>query len=249
MRAPREWILPDWPAPPRVRAFSTTRAGGVSAGEHGSLNLGLSTGDDPARVAENRARVRRHLPGEPRWMRQVHGIGVADLDALAPGEVPVADAAAVSRPGVVAAVLTADCLPVVLACADGSRVAVAHAGWRGLAAGVLEATVAALGGEPADALAWLGPAIGPAAFEVGPEVREAFLDADGGSAGAFVARGGGKYLADLYALARRRLACAGLARVHGGGRCTLTEAAEFFSYRRAKAGGRQGTFAWIDPVA
>lgn len=246
MSLPREWIVPDWPAPARVRVFSTTRAGGVSEGEHGTLNLGLSCGDDPARVAENRARVRRHLPGEPRWLKQVHGIAVADLDGLAPGEAPVADAAAVSRPGVVAAVLTADCLPVVLARADGSRVAVAHAGWRGLAAGVLEATVAALGGEAGDALAWLGPAIGPAVFEVGPEVREAFLDADGGAGEAFVPCANGKYLGDLYALARRRLARSGLVRVHGGGRCTLTESGTFFSYRRARASGRQGTFAWIE---
>lgn len=249
MSLPREWLVPDWPAPARVRAFSTTRAGGVSEGEYGSLNLGFSSGDDPSRVAENRALVRRHLPADPCWLRQVHGIAVADLDALAPGDVPVADAAAVSRPGVVAVVLTADCLPVVLARGDGTRVMVAHAGWRGLSAGVLEASVAALGGDPAQALAWLGPAIGPRVFEVGPEVREAFLDADAGAACAFVALGAGKYLADLYALARRRLARAGLAQVHGGGRCTLTEAQAFFSYRRAKASGRQGTFAWIDAGA
>jgi YfiH family protein len=239
--------VPDWPTPPSVRAFSTTRPGGVSEGEYGSLNLGLSSGDDPARVAANRALVRRHLPGEPRWLRQVHGIAVSDLDALEAGEVPEADAAAVSRPGVVAVVLTADCLPVVLARGDGTRVAVAHAGWRGLAAGVLEASVGALGGDPGEALAWLGPAIGPQAFEVGPEVREAFLDADSGSAGAFVPQGSGKYLADLYALARRRLAGAGVAKVHGGGRCTRSEPEAFFSYRRARASGRQGTFAWIAP--
>lgn len=246
MSLPREWLVPDWPAPARVRAFSTTRAGGVSEGEYASLNLGLPGGDDPSRVARNRAIVRRHLPSDPCWLRQVHGIAVADLDALAPGEAPLADAAAVSRPGLVAVVLTADCLPVVLARGDGARVAVAHAGWRGLSAGVLEASVAALGGDPSGALAWLGPAIGPRAFEVGAEVREAFLDGDAGAAGAFVTLGGGKYLADLYALARRRLARAGLGRVHGGGRCTLTEAPAFFSYRRDKASGRQGTFAWID---
>jgi hypothetical protein len=249
MSLPREWIVPDWPAPPSVRAFSTTRPGGVSEGEYGSLNLGLSCGDDPARVAENRARVRRHLPGEPCWLRQVHGIAVADLDALAPGEVPQADAAAVSRPGVVAAVLTADCLPVVLARGDGTRVAVAHAGWRGLSAGVLEASVQALGGDPGRVLAWLGPAIGPGAFEVGAEVREAFLDADAGAEGAFAPLGAGKYLADLYALARRRLARAGVGQVHGGGRCTRSELEAFFSYRRVRASGRQGTFAWIAPPA
>lgn len=246
MTPPHGWLVPDWPAPPGVRAFATTRAGGVSDGEYASLNLGLASGDDPARVAVNRARVREHLPGDPRWLRQVHGIAVADLDRLAPGAVPEADAAAVSTPGVVAAVLTADCLPVVLARGDGGRVAVAHAGWRGLSAGVLEAAVEALGGDPGAALAWLGPAIGPDAFEVGPEVREAFLDVDPGAGESFVARGEGKYLADLYALARRRLARAGLAQVHGGGRCTRDEPAAFFSYRRAKASGRQGTFAWIE---
>lgn len=248
MRLPGGWIVPGWSAPGRVRAFSTTRAGGVSEGEYAALNLGLSGGDDPARVAANRAIVQEHLPGDPAWMRQVHGIAVADLDSLAAGEVPVADAAAVSVPGRVAVVLTADCLPVVLARGDGTRVALAHAGWRGLSAGVLEASVSALGGDPGEALAWLGPAIGPAVFEVGPEVREAFLDADGGAGGAFVPHSQGKYLADLYALARRRLAGAGLVRVSGGGRCTYSEAGAFFSYRRAKASGRQGTFAWIEPT-
>ncbi|MBK7661376.1 MAG: peptidoglycan editing factor PgeF [Betaproteobacteria bacterium] len=248
MSAAAGWIVPDWSAPPRVRAFSTTRPGGTSEGEYASLNLGLSSGDDPLRVGANRAIVRAHLPGDPVWMRQVHGTAVADLDAWMPGEVPEADAAAVSRPGRVAVVLTADCLPVVLARGDGARVAVAHAGWRGLSAGVLEATVAALGGDPGEAFAWLGPAIGPRAFEVGPEVREAFLDADGGAGGAFAPHGTGKYLADLYALARRRLARAGIARVDGGGRCTLSEPDALFSYRRAKASGRQGTFAWIDPA-
>jgi YfiH family protein len=247
VNGPGGWIVPDWPAPPPVRVFSTTRAGGVSEGEYASLNLGFASGDDPVRVAQNRERVRRHLPGDPRWLRQVHGIAVADLDALEPGDSPVADAAVVSRPGVVAVVLTADCLPVVLARGDGTRVAVAHAGWRGLSAGVLEASVAALGGDPSRALAWLGPAIGPRAFEVGPEVREAFLDADAGAGAAFVPHGTGKYLADLYALARRRLARAGVTAVHGGGRCTLGEPGAFFSYRRAKASGRQGTFAWIAP--
>lgn len=248
MSLPAGWIVPDWSAPLRVRAFSTTRAGGVSEGEYASLNLGLSSGDDPARVAANRAIVRLHLPGDPAWLRQVHGTAVVDLDRWAPGEVPVADAAAVSVPGRVAGVLTADCLPVVLARGDGIRVAVAHAGWRGLSAGVLEASVSALGGEPGEAHAWLGPAIGPRVFEVGPEVREAFLDADGGAGEAFVPHGAGKYLADLYALARRRLSQAGLRHVSGGGRCTLSEAGALFSYRRAKASGRQGTFAWIEPA-
>jgi polyphenol oxidase len=245
VRIPPEWIVPDWPAPARVRAFVTTRQGGVSEGEYGSLNLGAKGGDDPARVAANRGVVRAHLPSEPRWLAQVHGAAVADLDEPDGGRPAVADAAATSVAGRVAVVLTADCLPVFLCLEDGSRVAVAHAGWRGLAAGVVENAVASLGGEASRAMAWLGPAIGPQAFEVGPEVREAFVGARPEAAGAFAPRGGGKFLADLYALARLRLAQAGVTRVHGGGFCTYTERHRFFSYRRVKESGRMGAFIWI----
>jgi YfiH family protein len=242
---PADWIVPDWPAPACVRAFVTTRAGGVSEGEHASLNLGTKSGDDAARVASNRGTVRALLPSEPAWLAQVHGNSVADLDAPAGDRLPEADAAATSVPGRVAVVLTADCLPVFLCRDDGSRVAVAHAGWRGLAAGVLENAVAAVGGPPGRVLAWLGPAIGPAAFEVGAEVREAFAGVHREAASAFVPRGGGKYLADLYALARLRLAAAGVAAVSGGGFCTWTERERFFSYRREKLSGRMGAFIWI----
>lgn len=238
-----EWIVPDWPAPPRVRAFSTTRAGGVSEGEFASLNLGLASGDAPERVAANRARVRAALPGDPVYLAQVHGTRVADLDAV--GGAPRIEADAAVTRGRVAVVLTADCLPVLFTDRAGTRVAAAHAGWRGLAGGVLEATVAAMQVPPAELLAWLGPAIGPAAFEVGPEVREAFIDGRPEAAGAFRAHRPGKYLADLYALARQRLAAAGVGHVSGGGSCTLREAERFFSYRRCKASGRMGTFAWI----
>ena len=246
MRRPAGWIVPDWPAPARVRAFVTTREGGVSEGEYGSLNLGAKCGDDPARVAANRRAVRAHLPAEPRWLAQVHGTAVADLDAGDPGVAAVADAAVTSVALRVAVVLTADCLPVFLCREDGSRVAVAHAGWRGLAAGVLENAVAALGGEASRVLAWLGPAIGPAAFEVGPEVREAFVAGHPEAQGAFVPRGEARYLADLYALARLRLARAGVESVSGGGFCTYTEYQRFFSYRRVKESGRLGAFIWID---
>lgn len=249
MSLPPGWIVPDWPAPPRVRAFVTTREGGVSEGEYASMNLGTRCGDDAAAVASNRLLVREHLPGMPRWLAQVHGTAVADLDSLGDLEVAAADAAAVSTPGRVAVVLVADCMPVFLARADGTRVAVAHAGWRGLSAGVLENALAALGGDPGTALAWLGPAIGPAVFEVGPEVREAFLDADRGAGMAFHPLRDGKYLADLYALARRRLARAGVKAVHGGGFCTYSERERFFSYRRAKQSGRMGAFAWIEGPA
>jgi YfiH family protein len=228
-----------------VRAFVTTRAGGVSAGEHASMNLGSSSGDDPANVARNRLIVREQLPAMPRWLRQVHGTDVADLDRLADDAVAIADAAATSRPGCVAVVLTADCLPVFLADRAGSRVAVAHAGWRGLAAGVLENAVGALGAAPGEVIAWMGPAIGPAAFEVGPEVREAFVLRDPEAEKAFVSGKPGKFMADLYRLARMRLGRAGVRDVFGGGFCTRTDAARFFSYRREPRSGRMGAFIWI----
>lgn len=245
MNLPAAWIVPDWPAPARVRAFVTTRAGGVSEGEYASLNLGPAGGDDPARVAANRSAVRAHLPSAPRWLTQVHGTAVADLDRpRGSGEI-VADAAATSVPGRVAAVLTADCLPVFLCLEDGARVAVAHAGWRGLASGVLENAVASLAQDGSRVIAWLGPAIGPGAFEVGPEVREAFVRVHGEAELAFAARGDSKFMADLYALARLRLAKAGVGRVSGGGFCTYTERERFFSYRRERRSGRLGAFIWI----
>jgi YfiH family protein len=243
---PRSWIVPDWPAPARVQAFVTTREGGVSTGEYASLNLGSSGGDDPRNVASNRLALREHLPAMPRWLSQVHGTSVADLDGLAEDDVAKADAATAAKPGVVAAVLTADCMPVFFSDSRGSRVAVAHAGWRGLSAGVIENTVRSMRADPGDIVAWMGPAIGPDAFEVGPEVREAFLAADAGSGGAFKPHLPGKFMADLYTLARRRLARAGVASVHGGGFCTLNDPERFFSYRRAKASGRMGAFIWID---
>ena len=246
MSLPAGWIVPDWPAPPQVRAFVTTREGGVSRGEYASMNLGAGGGDDPDHVARNREIARAHLPGEPAWLAQVHGVEVADLDAVSPGSRPRADAAATSAPGRVAVVLTADCMPVFLADRAGRRVAVAHAGWRGLAAGVLENALAALRCAPGEAIAWMGPAIGPGAFEVGPEVREAFLAADSRAEGAFAPGKPGKFMADLYALARARLERAGVGAVHGGGFCTHGEPRRFFSYRRAPRSGRMGAFIWID---
>jgi polyphenol oxidase len=243
---PREWVTPEWPAPARVHAFVTTRHGGVSAGEYASLNLGSRGGDDPRSVAANRLIVRDHLPAMPRWMTQVHGTAVCDLDALADREVATADAAVTRRPGTVAAVLTADCMPLFVCDRAGTRAGIAHAGWRGMAAGVIENTVAALGVEPREVLAWMGPAIGPAAFEVGPEVREAFLAAGPEAGAAFAPRGAEKFMADLYALARTRLARAGVREVHGGGFCTYRETQRFFSYRRAQASGRMGAFIWME---
>lgn len=240
-----DWIVPDWPAPPRVRAFVTTRAGGVSAGAYATMNLGMSSGDDAARVQSNRDIVRAVLPSAPRWLWQVHGTEVADMDREDFGERPKADAALSRRAGQVCNVLTADCLPLFLCGRRGEAVAVAHAGWRGLAAGVIERSVAALGVKAEDTLAWMGPAIGPRAFEVGAEVREAFLARDPRADAAFAAHAPGKYLADLYALARQRLEALGVAAISGGGFCTHGDTARFFSYRREKQSGRMGAFIWI----
>ncbi len=241
-----DWIVPDWAAPRGVRAFVTTRAGGVSEGEYASMNLGLSSGDDSARVEANRARVRLALPGDATFLRQVHGTEVADLDVATEG-IRTADAATTEMPGRVALVLTADCMPLFFCDAGGKRVAVAHAGWRGMAAGVIESTLAAMRVPPAEVLAWMGPAIGPDAFEVGPEVREAFVAADPSAAIAFVPPGKpGKYMADLYTLARQRLERAGVRQVYGGGFCTYHEPARFFSYRRVAKSGRMGAFIWME---
>jgi YfiH family protein len=238
-----DWIVPDWDAPARVRAFVTTRSGGVSRGEYASMNLGGSGGDENANVARNRLIVRERLPAMPRWLRQVHGTRVADLDDDA---VAQADAAVTGSPGRVAAVLTADCMPLFLCDTGSCRVAVAHAGWRGMAAGVVESALAALGADPSRTIAWMGPAIGPEAFEVGAEVREAFVAADPGAGEAFRSHRPGKYFADLYGLARRRLERAGVAAIGGGGFCTFREDQRFFSYRREKQSGRMGAFIWIE---
>ena len=247
----------------------TTRGGGVSIGPWGlagggagGLNLGAHCGDDSARVDRNRELLRAVLPGEPAWLRQVHGTRVADGDACLPThghdigsreDQVEADAVVATRPGAVCAVLVADCLPVLLAGADASAVAAAHAGWRGLAAGVLEASVGAMRmrmRSHAPIVAWLGPCIGPAAFEVGAEVRARFCDADAGAAKAF--RAGprsDKWLADLPMLARRRLAHAGVADVQGGRWCTWSDASRFYSFRRDGVTGRLAACVWIEPGA
>lgn len=243
MAEPLEWIEPDWPAPGRVGALVSTRRGGSSVGAFASLNLGTRVGDDPAAVAENRARVRALLPAEPVWLRQVHGLDVVDA-AGAEADV-TADAAFTRAPGVVCAIQVADCLPVLFCDRDGTTVAAAHAGWRGLSAGVLERTVAAFEAPADTLLAWLGPAIGPTAFEVGMDVFEAFTTTDPQAADAFRPLPAGKWLADLYVLARRRLARAGVHAVYGGGLCTVSDPARFFSYRRDRVTGRQAAFIWL----
>ena len=240
-----DWVVPDWPAPANVRAFVTTRAGGVSTGEYASMNLGYSSGDTRAHVDENRRILRTHLHSDPPYLRQVHGVEVARLDR-GDGTGATADAAATTRAGQVAGVLTADCMPLLLADRAGTRVAAVHAGWRGMAAGVIERAVEALEADPGELIAWMGPTIGPDAFEVGAEVREVFVAGDAGADAAFRPHKPGKYMADLYALARRRLAAAGVSEVHGGGFCTYHEPERFFSYRRVQKSGRMGAFVWLE---
>lgn len=239
-------LMPDWPAPPGVHACVTTREGGVSGAPYASLNLAAHVGDAPGAVRENRHRLREALglPAEPAWLEQVHGVRVLELD----GDVAErrADAALTRFEGVVCAVLTADCLPVLFCDRQGSLVAAAHAGWRGLQAGVLEATVAATALPAARLMAWLGPGIGPRSFEVGPEVRAAFAEQDPGAASCFRRASVDRYLADLYALARRRLAATGVTEVYGGGLCSFEDSTAFYSYRRDGRTGRMASLIWLE---
>lgn len=243
------WIFPDWPAPPCIHAAVTTRQGpGISAAPFERFNLGLRSADDPDAVQANRSALQQalRLPSAPRWLRQVHGVNVAQLGPLAGADEPQADAAASHIPGTVLAILTADCLPVLFCADDGSEIGAAHAGWRGLAAGVLEATLTQLETPPARMLAWLGPCIGAASYEVGEEVRAAFVANDAAAAACFVPTRSGHWHCDLAALARQRLAAAGVARIHGGGFDTLADP-RFYSYRRD--GARSGRFAsliWLE---
>lgn len=243
-----EWIVPAWPAPAGVRAFVTTRQGGVSVGPHASFNLGLRADEDAQTVAANRALLQQHLPQTPKWLRQVHGTRVVDADVLDTAQdSPHADASVARQRGTVCAVMIADCLPVLFTNRTGTQVAGAHAGWRGLAGGVIGNTVQALceaGDEPADLMAYIGPGIGPAAFEVGADVYEAFTERDAGTKAAFVAHAAGKWLADLFTLARRALGHAGVTQVYGGGLCTYSDPRRFYSYRRDKVTGRMAAFIW-----
>lgn len=237
-------LLPTWPAPAGVFGLMTTREGGVSCPPWDSFNLGDHVGDDAAHVAENRARLRVQLPAEPAWLKQIHGTTVVDAGP----DVLTADASVTRQAGCVCAVLTADCLPVLFCDRAGRVVAAAHAGWRGLAQGVLEATVAAMQVPPAEVLAWMGAAIGPDAFEVGDEVRQAFIKQHPEAAAAFVAHPSGvpgKWLADIYQLARNRLNRVGVQAIYGGGRCTFNEAGHFYSYRREGVTGRMASLIWL----
>jgi YfiH family protein len=242
-----ETLLPfDWPLPRGVRAAFTTRLGGVSHAPWDSFNLGAHVGDVPAHVAANRARLREvlELPEEPGWLSQVHGAAVVDLDvSRAPG-IPTADAAVTGAAGRACVIMVADCLPVLFASRDGRRIGAAHAGWRGLAAGVLENTVAALGVDPAELVAWLGPAILQPNFEVGADVRDAFLAGDAGAADYFAPNTRGRWQADLVGLARRRLRALGVTDLSGGEWCTVADPRRFFSHRRDGQGGRMAALNW-----
>ena len=244
------WLTPVWPVPGNVRAASTLRCGGVSIAPYDSLNLAAHVEDAPAAVEANRRQLRgaMQLPGEPCWLQQVHGTHVRDLDGVPP-DGACADAAVTRHAGTVCAILTADCLPLLLASDAGDCVAAAHAGWRGLAAGVIEATVHAMGSRPVDLLAWLGPAIGPRHFEIGAEVRDALLLQDPGATAAFVANDRRRFMADLDFLARRRLLAMGVVRVFGGGSCTYSEGTRYFSHRRDGRTGRQASLIWLEPAS
>lgn len=238
-------IVPQWPIPQGVAACSSTRIGGVSMSPYDSLNLGAHCGDNPEHVEENRKRLfaAGNLPSKPVWLEQVHGKDVLKLSGR-PYLSKRADASYSNTPGTVCAVMTADCLPVLFCNRAGTEVAAAHAGWRGLCEGVLEETVACFADKPENIIAWLGPAIGPIAFEVGAEVRAAFMAKDPQADSAFVLRGE-KYLADIYQLARQRLANVGVENVYGGDHCTFSESETFFSYRRDNTTGRMASFIWL----
>ena len=237
-------IVPDWPVSPRVSAVQTTRTGGFSAAPYDSLNLGMHVGDEALNVARNRQALAGLVPTEPLWLSQLHGTTV--IDAGTAGCQPEADAAFARATGAICTIMTADCLPVLLCDRAATVVAAAHAGWRGLLNGVIEATAAAMQAPPETMLAWLGPAIGPTAFQVGDEVRAAFVAQDAEARVAFTAQAeGGRWLADLYTLARLRLRRCGISSVYGGEFCTYSDPARFFSYRRDGATGRMATMIWL----
>lgn len=254
------WLRADWPAPPGVHAVTTTRHGlGASVAPFETFNLGLRCGDDRATARVNRRHLAAalRLPSTPHWLQQVHGVDVVRFehagthrDQLNATDEPEADASVTSMPGTVLAILTADCLPVVFAAKDAGEIAAAHAGWRGLADGVLEATLAAMRTPAHDVVAWLGPCAGPQAYEIGPEVFDAFASRDAAAEAAFVATRPGHWLVDLYLLAKQRLVNSGMSiqDIHGGGMCTISEPERFFSHRRDQRTGRMATLIWREPT-
>ncbi len=242
MSVAKHWLTPDWPAPANVHAATTLRSGGFSHGAYASLNPAMHVGDDADSVRQNRQLIKAslELPDYPVWLDQIHSNRA--VQALKNETLQQADASYTSKSGVVCAVLTADCLPLLVCAADGSQVAAIHAGWRGLLAGVIGNTITAM--KNSDVLVWLGPAISPDCFEVGAEVRAAFLDKSAAFSTAFKEKSNSKWLADIYQLARIDLAMLGINKVYGGGFCTVTEAERFYSYRRDKQTGRMATLIW-----
>jgi YfiH family protein len=244
MKAPADWIVPEWPAPAHVRALITTRSGGVSSGPYASFNLGELTDDARDAVSENKRRLAALLPSAPRWLRQVHGDRVVEADTVCAAV--EADASYTRNAGTVCAVKIADCMPVLLSDRRGEAVAIAHAGWRGLSQGVVENSVQALKVDPGELLAYLGPAIGPDAFEVGDDVFTAFCGKYKDAQKAFRPLAPGKWLADLFELARQRLARAGITAVYGGGMCTVADPVRFYSHRRDRITGRMAALIWME---
>jgi len=242
MSGTKHWLTPDWPAPANIHAATTLRTGGVSCGAYASLNPAMHVGDDADLVKQNRQIIKESLglPSEPVWLDQIHSNRA--VPAVKTELLHQADASYTAESGVVCAVLTADCLPLLVSAADGSQVAAIHAGWRGLLAGVIGNTIGAM--QNSDFLVWLGPAIGPDCFEVGAEVLDAFLEKSAAFITAFKEQGNGKWLADIYQLARIELAMLGIDKVYGGGFCTVTEQERFYSYRRDKQTGRMATLIW-----
>ena len=250
---PGDWLVPDWEVPATVKAVCTSRAGGVSKGPYAGLNLGSHVGDAPADVLQNRAVLRESLGVRPVFLQQVHGTGVLKLDAesAAAHDGAVADACIATAPGVACTIMVADCLPVLFADASGTRVAAAHAGWRGLAAGVLEQTLQDLDAETP--IAWLGPCIGPSEFEVGDDVKAAFEESSSESASCFLPTGEpGKWWADLPGLAHQRLRAAGVQAIYGNDGsdawCTVRSPLRFFSHRRDGVSGRFAACIWLDGI-
>ncbi|PKO51877.1 MAG: peptidoglycan editing factor PgeF [Betaproteobacteria bacterium HGW-Betaproteobacteria-2] len=248
MLSEAELIIPRWPAPANVRAIQTTRAGGVSVAPYDTLNLGMHVEDNPLNVARNRQLLNVYVPTEPVWLNQVHGVTVIDADATSC--VPDADAAFSKSKGAVCAVMTADCLPLLFCNHEGTVVAATHAGWRGLCDGVIEATIDAMQVPPDSLMAWLGPAIGPQAFEVGEEVRREFMTHQSEAKDVFVPAGDGKWLGNMYRLAQLRLGRKGVTEIYGGGIdqdfCTYTDASRFFSFRRDGKTGRMASLIWLE---
>ena len=251
MKSKLDFITPNWPAPPNVHALQTKRGAGYSLAPYDSLNVGTHVNDNPIHVAKNRQLLSEHLPSEPVWLNQVHGINV--VDAASATCLPDADASYTMHKNVVCVTMTADCLPILVCDNAGTLVATIHAGWRSLCDGVIEATISKLPAETKNLMAWLGPAIGPNAFEVGSDVREQFIAQDGQAEAAFKLQGdhkiNNKYLGNLYQIATQRLNNCGVGQIYGGGIdtdfCTYTQKEQFFSYRRDGTTGRMASLIWL----